>query len=136
MKSVSAPARPILGIAHWWVGGYRFEQSSPRNPFPVGTVAHNSNVIGQMGFHLEKAYTSPDQRGRVTLGSLLSHGGYRVLKNDRGQPLLDPVVQIPASEAWLWQSPELRASMERAMAQAGAGEFKDLGSFADYADDR
>lgn len=87
-----------------------------------------------MGFHTEKPFVSADNRGRITLGSLLSHEGYRVLTNARGQVLLDPVVQIPASEAWLWQSPELRASMERALTQAGEGEFHDLGSFAEFAD--
>ena len=94
-----------------------------------------AKALDQMGFHLEKAFTSADQRGRITLGSLLSHEGYRVLSNDRGQVLLDPVVQIPASEAWLWQSPELRASMERALAQAAAGECHDLGSFSNFVDD-
>lgn len=105
------------------------------NSLPIIDMANSAKAIEQMGFHLEKEYASPDQRGRVTLGSVLSHGGYRVLRNDLGQVLLDPVVQIPASEVWLWQNPELRASMERAMAQAVAGKFKDLGSFADYSAD-
>ncbi len=91
--------------------------------------------MAKSGFQVQKEYVSPDQRGRVTLGSALSHGHYRVLVNDRGQVLLDPVVPIPASEAWLWQSPELRESMERAMTQASSRDFEDLGSFADFAAD-
>ena len=98
-------------------------------------MSSQPHALDQMGFHVEKAYASADQRGRITLGSLLSHEGYRVLRNERGQVLLDPVVQVPASEAWLWQSPELRASMERALAQSTQGEFHDLGSFAQFADD-
>lgn len=98
-------------------------------------MTDNKKAVERMGFQLQKEYVSPDRRGRVTLGSALSHGHYRVLVNDRGQVLLDPVVPIPAGEAWLWQSPALRASMERAMTQAAAGEFQDLGSFADFADD-
>jgi len=41
---------------------------------------------------------------------------------------------IPASEAWLWENSALRASTERAMKQADAGEFEDLGSFAHFAE--
>lgn len=55
--------------------------------------------------------------------------------NERGQILLDPVVSIPASEDWLWENPALRASMERALEQAEAGEFEDLGSFAKFLDE-
>ena len=77
----------------------------------------------------------PDARGRLTLGSAAKDADYRVLVNDRGQILLDPVVPIPASEAWLWQNPALRASMERALSQAEAGEFEDLGSFAQFIDE-
>ena len=43
------------------------------------------------------------------------------------------MVAIPASEAWLWENPALRASMERALGQADAGEFEALGSFARFA---
>ncbi len=98
-------------------------------------MGNSEGPAARMGFQVQKEYVSPDRRGRVTLGSALSHGHYRVLVNDRGQVLLDPVVPIPASEVWLWQSPELRASMERAMTQASAGDLEDLGSFAAFADD-
>jgi hypothetical protein len=77
----------------------------------------------------------PDGRGRLTLGSAVRDSDYRVLVNERGQILLDPVVSIPASEGWLWDNPALRASMERALEQAEAGEFEDLGSFAKFLDE-
>lgn len=87
------------------------------------------------GFQPRKGFVRPDARGRLTLGSVAQDSDYRVLVNERGQILLDPVVAIPASEAWLWQSPALRASMERALNQAAAGEFEDLGSFARFVDE-
>jgi hypothetical protein len=43
-----------------------------------------------------------------TLGSVAKDSDYRVLVNERGQILLDPVVAIAASEARLWESPALR----------------------------
>lgn len=93
------------------------------------------DTISSLGFEPRKGYVHPDARGRLTLGSAARNADYRVLVNDRGQILLDPVVPIPASEAWLWQNPALRASMERALSQAEAGEFEDLGSFAQFVDE-
>lgn len=91
--------------------------------------------VRELGFRPRKGYVHPDARGRVTLGQAARDSDYRVLVNARGQILLDPVVTIPASEAWLWENGALRESMNRALQQAEAGQFEDLGSFAQYADD-
>jgi hypothetical protein len=98
-------------------------------------MAAKRDTIGGAGFRVRKGYVHPDARGRLTLGSTAKDADYRVFVNDSGQILLDPVVPIPASEAWLWENPYLRASMERALAQAEAGEFEDLGSFAQFVDE-
>ena len=87
------------------------------------------------GFKARKGYVHPDARGRVTLGSAAERTDYRVLVNERGQILLDPVLSIPRSEAWLWESPSLRASMERALNQAEANDYEELGSFAPFVDE-
>ena len=88
------------------------------------------------GFRLRKAGVHPDGRGRVTLGDAVRDSDYRVLVNKTGQILLDPVVTltIPASEAWIWENPAVRASMSRALQQAADENFHDLGSFAEFAD--
>jgi hypothetical protein len=98
-------------------------------------MAAQNDGMNTLGFRPRKGYVHPDARGRLTLGSAARDADYRVLVNDKGQILLDPVVAIPASEGWLWESPALRASMERALKQAEEGQFEDLGSFAQYADD-
>ncbi len=98
-------------------------------------MADTPGTLGQMGFRPRKGYVHPDARGRLTLGSAARDADYRVFINEKGQILLDPIVAIPASEAWLWESPALRVSMERALKEAEAGEFVDLGSFAGFAGD-
>ncbi|MDQ3522490.1 MAG: hypothetical protein M3434_09175 [Gemmatimonadota bacterium] len=98
-------------------------------------MAGQPDTLSNLGFRARKGYVHPDARGRLTLGSAARNADYRVLVNEKGQILLDPVVPIPASEAWLWESPSLRASMERAMRQAESDEFEDLGSFAQSADE-
>ena len=98
-------------------------------------MAIQPDTIGPQGFQARKGYVRPDARGRLTLGSAAKDADYRVLVNEKGQILLDPVIPIPASEAWLWKNPSLRASMERALRQAEAEEFEDLGSFASPVDE-
>jgi|GEM_PF-3229699 len=43
-------------------------------------------------------------------------------------------VSVPASEAWLYRSPKVLASVRRGLADAAGGRTKSLGSFARYAD--
>ena len=85
-------------------------------------------------FQVIKDIVQPDGRGRVSLGMVASGKNYRVMMNDAGQILLDPVVPVPERELWLWQNPEAIASVQRGIQQAGAGDCHDLGAFADYAE--
>lgn len=97
----------------------------------------SGRLPGPSGFRVQKVGVRPDDRGRVTLGDAVQDSDYRVLVNEAGQILLDPVVTltVPASEAWIWDNPGVRASMSRAVQQAAKGEFESLGSFAKFAGD-
>jgi len=44
-------------------------------------------------------------------------------------------VSVPASEAWLYRSPKVLASVRRGLADAAAGRTKSLGFFARYANE-
>ncbi|WP_218082911.1 hypothetical protein [Anthocerotibacter panamensis] len=85
-------------------------------------------------FRPVKEDTHADSRGRLTLGQIAKDKKYRVLVNDAGQVLLDPVVSIPERELWLWNNPEALASVQRGLQQAAEGKGRYLGSFAQYAD--
>lgn len=87
----------------------------------------------QIGFQARERYVHADADGRLSLDSVACDTDYCVLVNARGQILLDPVVSIPPGEAWLWQDPLLRASMERALGEAKTGTFEELGSFMQFA---
>ncbi len=80
--------------------------------------------------------TQPDSKHRVSLGpSITTPQGvrYKVLQNDRGQILLDPVKTVPADEAWIYENPERIASIKRGISQAQAGHLLtiDLGPIED-----
>lgn len=86
------------------------------------------------GFQVIKEIVQPDGRGRVSLGMMATGKNYRVMINDAGQILLDPVVPVSERELWLWKNPEAIASVQRGIQQAGEGDLHDMGSFAQYAE--
>jgi len=75
----------------------------------------------------EIATRTIDDRNRLTLGEL-SKGSRRVriYKNDRGEVLLRPVVEIPASEAWLFQNQEALESVKKGLKDASEGKISKL----------
>lgn len=124
---------PRMGIARTQVVKYAGGRRNPLIITGESNMAGQRDTISGLGFQPRKGFVHPDARGRLTLGSAAQDADYRVLVNEKGQILLDPVIPIPASEAWLWANPALRASMERALNQAEADGFEDLGSFAQFA---
>lgn len=55
--------------------------------------------------------------------------------NDAGQILLTPELRVPAHEVWLPPSPTLLAQVREGIAQAGRGEARTIGSFAEFAEE-
>ena len=68
---------------------------------------------------------SVDDRNRITIGELLK-GIKRVklFKNRSGDVLLQPIVEIPASELWLFQNKEAFKSVQRGLKDAAQGKIK------------
>src|SRR3972149_568987 len=63
-----------------------------------------------------------DDRNRLTLGELVECAKrVRIYRNDRGEVLLQPVVEIPASEIWLFQNQKALESVKK-----GSKMIKDL----------
>lgn len=90
--------------------------------------------MADQDFRVIKDLIRADSRGRLTLGHVVKAKSYRVMVNYAGQILLDPVVSIPEKELWLWQNPDALASVQRGIEQSAAGNGRDLGDFAQYAD--
>jgi hypothetical protein len=78
----------------------------------------------------------PDSKGRVTLSKLaVGVSSYDVFQDEDGRLLLEPKVEIPAREKWLFQNSEALASVRRGLEDAKNGRTRSLGSFAKYLDD-
>ena len=65
-----------------------------------------------------------DDRTRITLGDLVK--GYKrvkLYKNDRGEVLLQPITEIPASELWLFQNKEALENVKNGLKDASEGKI-------------
>lgn len=68
-----------------------------------------------------------DDRNRLTLGELLKGAKrVRLYRNRHGEMLLQPVVEIPASEAWLFQNREALESVRKGLEEASKGKVTKL----------
>jgi hypothetical protein len=93
-------------------------------------------VIKDADFKLLVDSQKPDSKKRVSIGSAMMAGvSYAIYLNKIGQIILDPVVTIPASEAWLFQNKKALASVKRGLRDSAAGRTRSLGSFAKFAEE-
>jgi len=76
----------------------------------------------------------PDGKGRITLGKLTKDfSGYTLKESADGIIVLEPLIEVPAKEAWLFKNKAALASVQKGLKQSAAGKTKSLGSFAKYA---
>ena len=77
----------------------------------------------------------PDSKGRITLGSLAGGASsFKAYKDKKGRIVLEPQVEVPAMEAWLWQNPVAMKAVQQGLQDSAEGKVVRRGSFAQYAD--
>ncbi|KYC37510.1 hypothetical protein WA1_45675 [Scytonema hofmannii PCC 7110] len=93
-------------------------------------------MITNQNFSIIKEAILTNEQGDLTLGEAAKAKVYRVLSNDAGQILLDPVdiEKIPEDQRWLWQNSKALAMVLQGLQEATEGKGRSLGSFAQYAD--
>jgi len=92
----------------------------------MGVVIMQNNININDDFQ-EVGTRTMDDRNRLTLGEIFK--GYkriRLYKNERGEVLLQPVVEVPASELWLFQNKEALKSVQRGLKEASEGKITKL----------
>ena len=115
------PRSGIIPLEFMWEEGY---------PISMTTT----EVIKDGDFELVTEAQKPDSKKRLSIGQALTEGvSYSIYRNGLGQIVLDPVVTIPASEAWLFKNKKALASVKRGLEDAAAGRTRNLGSFSKHA---
>jgi len=95
---------------------------------PTSTIIKNSD------FKLVTEFAQADAKKRVSLGSALTGAtAYNIYRNPLGQLILDPVKTVPASEMWLYESPQALASVKQGLKESAEGKSVYRGSFAKHA---
>lgn len=86
--------------------------------------------------HTPNKTVQPDAKGRVTLGRLADGiSSFHVSTDKKGRIILDPYVEIPAREHWLYQNKAALSQVLEGLEDAKAGKVQSLGDFTQYADD-
>ena len=68
-----------------------------------------------------------DDRKRLTLGELIKDfKRVKLYMNLRGELLLQPVVEVPVSELWLFQNKEAVESVQKGLKDAAEGRISKL----------
>lgn len=86
--------------------------------------------------HTSKAQM--DNKFRVCLGSFLSEAeksnisSFKISREESGKITLDPLIEIPANEHWIYKNPEALASLMKGMEDVKAGRVIKGKSFAKF----
>lgn len=81
-------------------------------------------------------HIKPDVKGRIYLGKLAEGvSGFAVKVDKHHRIILDPLVEIPAREKWLFDNKAALKSVKQGIEDAKGGKLHDLGSFAQYMDE-
>lgn len=78
----------------------------------------------------------PDSKGRITLGNLAEGiSGFSVSCDKDHKIILEPYVEIPAREKWLFKNEKALRQVKEGLKSSAKGNLKDKGSFAEFIDD-
>ncbi len=81
-------------------------------------------------------HVKPDAKGRIYLGQLTEGvSGFRVEIDKNHRIILEPMVEIPAREKWLFTNKVALNSVKQGLEEAKEGKLHDLGSFAKHVDE-
>jgi hypothetical protein len=77
----------------------------------------------------------PDAKGRINLGALAKGiSGFNVSVDNEQRIILEPLVEIPAKEQWLFNNPEALNQVKKGLQDAGNGQLTKK-DFSQYLDD-
>lgn len=75
----------------------------------------------------------PDSKGRITLGNLAAGASsFKAYRDAQGRIILEPQIEVPAAEAWLWQNPAAMQSVQEGLKDSAEGRIVQRGSFARF----
>jgi uncharacterized protein (DUF2249 family) len=78
----------------------------------------------------------PDSKGRILLGSLAAGvSSYTIIK-DHDRLILEPNVEIPAREKWLWDNKQALVQVKNGLQDSKNGRIKSRGDFKKFTEEK
>ena len=77
----------------------------------------------------------PDAKGRIILGALAKGVSSYTLTHDQGRIILEPNVEMPAKEQWLWQNSVALQQVKKGLEDSAQGNIKSRGDFMQFVDE-
>ena len=78
----------------------------------------------------------PDSKGRIALGRIAEGvSSYTVTKKQDGRIILEPNVEIPAKEKWLWENEHALQQVKKGLKDSAEGKIKSRGNFTKFVDE-
>lgn len=74
----------------------------------------------------------PDAKGRIVLGALANGVSSYTVTHDHGRIILEPNVEIPAKERWLWENAAAFQQVTNGLQDSAAGRVTSLGDFTQF----
>jgi hypothetical protein len=99
-------------------------------------LSHKGETQVALRERLQHEVRKVDDAGRLSLGRGKAGEQYDITEAEDGTVVLTPVAVIPKRELWLYKNSEAMALVQKGLAESARGEAKNIGSFAQYADDK
>ena len=85
----------------------------------------------------EKKYkVRPDSKGRISLGKIAEGISSYTVTRENGRIILEPNVEIPAKEKWLWENKTALKQVKSGLKDSASGGVKSRGDFTKFVDNK
>lgn len=87
----------------------------------------------KMNTTITQKIVRPDIKGRINLGKLIMGiSGFKITINNNRSIILEPLVEIPAHEKWLFENKTVLKQVKQGIAAAAQGKLVSRGDFKQY----
>ena len=88
-----------------------------------------------MQTHTQDKTLHPDAKGRITLGALAKGvSSFRASRDADGRIVLEPYVEIPAREQWLFKNKTALKQVQKGLNDSAKGKVAKRDDFSRYTD--
>jgi hypothetical protein len=94
-------------------------------------ICYNENIIIGSFMESHESRVSKDDKNRISLTRILSKeeqknfSSFRIYR-EGGKIILEPVIEIPPKDHWIYKNPEALASLMKGLEQVKEGKTKKL----------